>query len=208
MGKKEFACPEGVYFPSEDSFLLSQSARIRDGQTAIDVGCGSGIQSLGLLLGGAAKVIALDINEEALAATEANCRAAGFGGKIEARKSDLFAACPEKADIVVFNPPYVETRGGKTRKNDGARNSHGANGMAKFPDLDGGAKGREVLDRFLAQVPAHLNEGGVCYFLQTDLNGYAQTGKILEGLGLEFEVVGRKRIFFEELAVFRAKKSR
>lgn len=153
--------------------------------TAIDMGCGSGIQTLNLLFAGAGKVIALDINEKALETIAKNCGLAGFHGKIDARISDLFSACNEKADLIVFNPPYLETE------------------AKKFPDLDGGKMGRELLDRFLTEMPAHLNKGGKCYFLQTDLNGYAATERKIESLGMELEVVARKRLFFEELTVYR-----
>ncbi len=194
----QFRCPATVYPPSEDSYLLAGSVKGAKGKSAIDVGCGNGIQSLNLLFLGAAKVIALDINEYALRATEMNCKAAGFGNKIDARKSDLFSACPEKADIIVFNPPYIET----------SQEEVDASGKKyRFADLDGGKRGREILDRFLHEMPTHLNKGGMCYFLQTGLNGYAQTEKILKRLGLGFEIAGRKKIFFEELAVYRCWKA-
>lgn len=177
--------PPSVYAPSEDSLLLAESISVEKGCTAIDVGCGSGIQTLNMLSKGAEKVIALDTSEEALEATMKNCGAAGFGKKVDARKSDLFKNCREKSDLIVFNPPYIATAD------------------KKFSDLDGGKNGREVLDRFLAQMPAHLNEGGECYFLQTNLNGYAQTEQKLKKLGLSFNVAARKKLFFEELAVYR-----
>lgn len=179
-----YGCPKGVYFPSEDSYFLAEKSALRPGCTAIDMGCGSGIQSLNALLQGAAKVVAVDINAGALNAAKKNCESAGFGEKICTLESDLFGKFPGKADLIVFNPPYVESEG------------------MKFVDLDGGKKGRKVLDRFLAEMPKHLNKGGRCFFLQTDLNGHRQTGKALKKAGLEYKIIGKKKGFFEELAVY------
>lgn len=182
---KLFQCPAGIYYPSEDSCLLAENVKPKAGCSALDAGCGSGIQSLNMLCNGASHVLAVDINPACLKATQSNCAAAGFSKKIDVRKSDLFEKVPEKFDLIAFNPPYVESE------------------EVRFVDLDGGKKGREVLDRFLEQFPEHLNEGGECYFLQTDINGYKETEKRLKQSGLKFEVVARKKGFFEELAVYK-----
>ena len=178
---------ENSYSPSDDSFLLAQAITKAIG-TCIDMGCGCGIQALNLLNNGAQRVICVDISKKALATSEANCRLAGFAAQVETRKSDLFENVEEIADVIVFNPPYVESE------------------ALEEKDLDGGMKGREVLDRFLEQMPQHLDKKGVCYFLQTDINGYAETKKMLGKLGFSCEIVATKKGFFEELAVFRAEK--
>ncbi len=183
-----FACPAGVYFPSEDSYFLAESVKIRKGCSVADVGCGSGIQSLNALMKGAAKIVALDINGEAAKITVRNCEKAGFSGKIVARKSDLFEKFRGKADCIIFNPPYVESEG------------------IDYADLDGGRKGREVLDKFLGQMPERLDKDGVCFFLQTDLNGHAETERKLRGAGMGFRIIAKKRGFFEELAVYECRK--
>ena len=179
-----YDCPLDVYSPSEDSYFLSENVKIKKGAIVADVGCGSGIQSLNALSHGALKVYAIDLNQSALDCTVANCKTAGHSGKIIPVKSDLFAHFSEKVDCIIFNPPYVESS------------------KLKYAELDGGKRGREVLDRFLAQMPAHLKEGGVCFFLQTELNGHEKTQKILQKAGLEFRIVAKKRGFFEELAVY------
>ncbi|MBI4210093.1 MAG: methyltransferase [Candidatus Diapherotrites archaeon] len=187
---KTFSCPESVYFPSEDSCFLAETVKVKKGASAIDMGCGTGIQAVNALMKGASGVLCLDINDDALAAAASNCAKAGFHGKAEVRKSDLFGNCPEKADLIIFNPPYVPSDG------------------IKYAELDGGKKGREVLDRLLMQLPAHLNAHGEAWFLQTDINCHSQTGKTLKRLGLGFEIASRKRIFFEELAVYRCWKTK
>ncbi|HLC79751.1 MAG TPA: HemK2/MTQ2 family protein methyltransferase [archaeon] len=181
---KEFPCPQNVYCPSDDSYFLAEHVKVKPGQSVIDLGCGSGIQTLNALLAqNASHVLALDINKDALSATLQNCKIAGVEAKVQTRESDLFSNCEQKADVIIFNPPYVATE------------------QVKYKDLDGGKRGREVLDKFLEQFPLHLNKNGKCFFLQTDINGYKKTEKILTQKGIKFEILAKKRIFFEELAI-------
>ena len=99
--------------------------------------------------------------------------------------SALFSNIEGKFGLIAFNPPYVPSD------------------KLKYPETDGGKKGRIVIDRFLNEFPAHLGEKGKCYFLQSSLNGINETEKSLEGRGLEVEIVSRKKLFFEELVVFK-----
>jgi release factor glutamine methyltransferase len=178
----------GVYEPAEDSLLLCESVVASDvkGKACIDVGCGSGIQSINLAMHGAAKVVCVDVNEKAVENALHNAKKLGFGKIVTALQSDLFGGVDGKFDVIVFNPPYLESETLKER------------------ELDGGRKGREVLDRFLEQAGKHLNKHGKIYFLQSSLNGIVETEEILGKLGFNAEVVVRKRIFFEELLVFKA----
>ena len=176
-----------VYEPSEDSFLLAENASIPKDSTALDLGTGSGIQGINAALLGTSRVVCTDVNAKALENAKGNAGRLVPQTEFEFRQGSLLEpVAGEKFDAIIFNPPYVASEG------------------KKFRDLDGGKRGREVLDGFLAGFAAHLKEGGKCFFLQTGLNGEGETGKILGKQGLEFEVVARKRLFFEELLVFRA----
>ncbi|MFH1391459.1 MAG: HemK2/MTQ2 family protein methyltransferase [Candidatus Diapherotrites archaeon] len=184
---EKYSCPKTVYFPSEDSYFLAENVSVPKNSFVIDLGCGSGIQSLNVLMQGASKVIAIDINEECLETTKNNCEQAGFAKKIFTLKSSLFENYSgEKADVIIFNPPYV------------------ISDEIKYLNLDGGKKGRETLDRFLKQFPKHLEKKGVCFFLQTDLNGYKETEKMLKSTRLKTKIVAKKKSFFEELSVYKS----
>lgn len=175
-----------VYEPDEDSFLLAESVELEPDSAVLDLGCGSGIQGINAAMLGAKKVVCTDVNKKALENAKENVKALGFSKSFEFREGSLFGCVADESfDLIVFNPPYVFS-------ND-----------KKFVELDGGKKGREVLDLFLQEFAGHLKKGGQCFFLQTSLNGEKETGKILKGQGLSFEVAARKRIFFEELLVFR-----
>ena len=108
FNKQYFDCKKSTYYPSEDSYFLAENTPNLKNKTAVDMGCGAGIQSLNLLFNsGCSKVTAIDINEEALKITKSNCEKAGFEDKIETIKSDLFENFNGTCDVIVFNPPYV-----------------------------------------------------------------------------------------------------
>lgn len=174
--------PEGLYCPSDDSLLLADYLPSIAGN-CLDMGSGTGFQSLIMARNGAQKVIAADINKAAIPAIQENAKLNQFEKAIEARESNLFGRIPEKFDFIAFNPPYVESEN------------------FKWLEVDGGKKGREILDRFLAEVRNHLNEKGICIFLQTDLNGMKETEAILKKQKLDFEILGKKDLFFEALIV-------
>ena len=181
-----------VYGPREDSVLLAESISASDvkGKSCIDIGCGSGIQSINLAMKGAAKVLAVDVNEKAVENAIHNAKKLGFDKIITAVQSDLFGNVKKdldwKYDLIVFNPPYLESESIEER------------------ELDGGKEGREVLDRFLEKAGELLNANGKIYFLQSSLNGIDETEQLLKKLGFIGKIVARKGIFFEELVVFKA----
>ena len=75
---------------------------IKPGMTAIDAGCGTGILSVIASKLGAADVLALDIDPEAVIATENNAKINGCGN-ITAEPGDLLKGVEIKVDIVVAN---------------------------------------------------------------------------------------------------------
>ncbi len=185
---KKFSCPNSIYYPSEDSYLLAENVSIQKDAECIDLGCGSGIQAMNMLLQGAAKVTAIDIDKECLEATVKNADSMGMKKKIITLQSDLFSEFSGTADAIVFNPPYVFTED------------------IRYRELDGGKNGREVLDRFLEQFPKHLKHKGKCFFIQTSINGYPATNIKLENAGLKFSIKAKRGGFFEELAVYECTK--
>jgi ribosomal protein L11 methyltransferase len=71
------------------------------GKTVIDYGCGSGILAIAALLLGAERVVCVDIDPQALTATQQNAATNGVGDKIETYLPDDFSAAP--ADFVLAN---------------------------------------------------------------------------------------------------------
>lgn len=181
---QEFAVFPSVYGPAEDSFLLAKSVKVGEGSKVLDLGCGTGIQGINALLKGAGKVVFSDLNPEAIRNAGGNVKKINSLEKAEFLDCDLFDKIPGKFDLIIFNPPYVHSE------------------ERKLKDVDGGKQGRDVLDKFLDDFPGHLDKNGKCFFLQSDLNGIAKTEGKLKETGFEFEIVGKKKLFFEELLVF------
>ncbi len=186
IGNAKLIVLDSVYCPQEDSFLLAESIKVKKELKVLDVGTGCGIQAINVYMQGAKKVLAIDLNKMAIKNVKSNCKSLKIRN-IKTRKSDLFENinAKEKFDLIIFNPPYVESE------------------KIKWIDLDGGKKGREVLDKFLNEFSKHLEKNGECYFLQTDLNGLNQTKKKLKKIGFRFEIVNERKLFFEKLIIIR-----
>lgn len=74
-----------------------------EGMKVLDLGCGTGMFSIGAWLLGAGMVVGYDVSESALEVARAN--AESFGAEVEFHKSDI-RDVEEGADTVFMNPPF------------------------------------------------------------------------------------------------------
>jgi len=74
-----------------------------EGQTVIDVGCGSGILAIAAGKLGAKLIIAVDIDETAVYTARENLEKNGLGDIASVRHGNLVEVIDEKADFVVAN---------------------------------------------------------------------------------------------------------
>ncbi|WP_244482211.1 50S ribosomal protein L11 methyltransferase [Bradyrhizobium pachyrhizi] len=81
---------------------------IESGATVLDLGCGSGVLGLAALRAGAERLVALDINPQAVLTTKLNIEQLGYSEHAEARHSDIYSALQprEKFDLMLFAAPY------------------------------------------------------------------------------------------------------
>lgn len=103
---KLIAAP-GVYPPSDDSLLLAESVQPRG--RVLEIGTGSGVVAIHLAKQGH-KVVATDINPEAIANARENSRLNGVEDRVEVVRTDLMDGIKGPFDTVVFNPPYLPSR--------------------------------------------------------------------------------------------------
>jgi release factor glutamine methyltransferase len=124
----------------------------------LDMGTGSGV--IGLSLGMAWKdelkaLVLADFSQDALALAGENATALGLVELdcVELVQSDLFASLSgRKFDLIVANLPYISAAEVPTLSREVQRDPVMA--------LDGGVAGTELMQRFIAEAPAYLNEGG------------------------------------------------
>lgn len=177
-----------VYEPAEDTFLLVENLQMERKDRILEIGTGTGIIAIKAARN-ARMVIATDINPSALQCATKNI-IANKVFNIELRNGDLFDPVKgEKFDVIIFNTPYLPTSEDEMTGDD-LNNA-----------WDGGSDGREVIDRFIADLPPHLNAGGKVQMLQSSLSDINKTLGKLEELGLEASVTAKEKLFFEEVVV-------
>ncbi len=183
-----------VYEPSDDSFLLMKHSKKLRG-SILDVGCGSGIQSLtNAYHNPGNSVTGIDINPKAVECSKYNAKMNAIENS-EFGLSDLFEKVPKKIfDGIIFNPPYLPTR--KKEKLKGGINRA----------FDGGKDGRLVVDRFLLRFGKYLALDGTLLLLQSSLNDLEKTKEMLEKQEFEAKILDEASFFFEKLYVIEAKR--
>jgi release factor glutamine methyltransferase len=89
------------------SHLLGEAVLLeaREGDVVLDMGTGCGVNAI-LAATGGARVIAVDINPEAVRAARTNAERNGVADVVEVRTSDVFSKVSESFDLIVFDPPF------------------------------------------------------------------------------------------------------
>lgn len=192
-GKFEIETDELVYIPSDDTFLLAENLEIKEGQSVLEIGTGSGLVSMyaSLLTD---NITATDINFNALELAEKNFKLNNIN-TIKLEFGDLFEPIKnEKFDVILFNTPYLPTDSEDIINDD-----------LNYA-FDGGLDGRNVIERFLNEAPNHLNDKGIIQMIQSSLSDTEKTLDMLDNLGFIAEVAKSERFFFEEIVLINAYK--
>ncbi len=101
----------GTYFPTRfdhlklfDKWLKKYDGAKTD---AIDIGVGSGVLSFQLIQHGFENIYASDTNKNAIIGVSEEIQRLGYESKMTLHHADLFEGCDVKADLIVFNPPWL-----------------------------------------------------------------------------------------------------
>lgn len=176
--------PAQVYSPAEDTFLLLRVAQdeIHPADRVLEVGTGSGViaAALGKL---AFFVVATDINPHATAQVHAQ--------GIDVVRADLCNGLKGTFDLVIFNPPYLPTQ------------PHERIGDWLEYALDGGLSGRDVIERFSADVRDVLAPAGRILLLISSLTGLQEVSGLFFSQGYFVSVMDEQRVEDEILYVLR-----
>lgn len=105
-----FKVDENVLIPEQETELLVEEViKYSEGKSVLDMCTGSGCIAISIaLFGKPSKVAASDISEKALEVTRENAKSLK-AGEISFIQGDMFENVTDKFDIIVSNPPYIET---------------------------------------------------------------------------------------------------
>ncbi|WP_407175707.1 methyltransferase [Bradyrhizobium sp. STM 3562] len=160
----------GVLSPrlSHGSDALISKWHIEPGATVLDLGCGSGVLGFAALRAGAARLVALDINPQAVLATKINIERLGYSDKAQVRYSDVYSALQsgEQFDVILFAAPYWNRKA----KDDLERSCFD--------------EGHKVLASALEGARLWLNADGVMYVVFSDQGDVGRVMNLIDESGL------------------------
>ena len=184
---------ENVYIPAEDSYLLADNLEIKNGQSVLEIGTGSGIVAM-YASRLTDRITVTDINSDACLLAEKNFNDNGIEN-IEILFGNLFEPVKNrKFDVILFNTPYLPTE--EDEVIDDTINYA----------FDGGLNGRKVIDLFLNEVKNHLNDGGIVQMIQSSLSGNDETLNKFDKMGFIAEIKASEHFFFEDITLINAYK--
>jgi release factor glutamine methyltransferase len=154
-----FYVDPSVLVPRPDTETVIETARsLRADREApcrvLDLCTGSGVIAISLAKElPAARVIATELSEPAVALARRNAERNGVADRVEVRLGDLWEpVAGERFDLICSNPPYVATAVIDTLQPEVRREPRMA--------LDGGTDGLAFYDRICAAARGHLEPGG------------------------------------------------
>lgn len=105
-----FKVDENVLIPEQETELLVEEViKHSEGKSVLDMCTGSGCIAISIaLFGKPSKVAASDISEKALEVARENAKSLKVG-EISFIQAYMFENVTDKFDIIVSNPPYIET---------------------------------------------------------------------------------------------------
>ena len=184
---------DNVYIPAEDSYLLADNLEIKQGQSVLEIGTGSGIVAM-YASRLTDNITVTDINFDACELARKNFEDNGIEN-IEILFGNLFEPVKNrKFDVILFTTPYLPTEEDEVL--DDTINYA----------FDGGLNGRKVIDLFLNEVGNHLNDNGIVQIIQSSLSGNEETLEKLDQLGFVSEIAAKEHFFFEDITLINAYK--
>lgn len=166
-----------VFAPTQGSFLVWKHLfreRIGRERRCLDIGCGTGLQTIQLALNGAEHVHGIDLDPDAVALTMTNAFRNGVSECVTASTADLFAWVPEERyDVIVaslFQTPV-----------DPFQN------VVSHRPLD--YWGRSAVDHVIRMLTEALTPDGEAYLLHLSILSQARTQQLLAEEGLDAHVV-------------------
>ena len=180
-----FSVSSDCLIPQADTEIVCEKliSRLKSGMRFADICTGSGCIALAAL----AEVpnttaLGYDISDRALDVAKTNAEALGLEKRFETKKADVFAedflADAGEFDMIVSNPPYIETAVIETLAPEVQNEPHIA--------LDGGTDGLIFYRRLLEICPKHIKKGGALLF-EIGYDQRVPLAKLCEEYGFHYE---------------------
>lgn len=174
-----------LFWTSEFFAQTLNAQLIPPGSQVLDLGTGSGINGV-FAAQWARRVLAVDINPEAVRCARINALLNRVEDRVEVREGDLFAPVRgERFDVILFNPPFFK---GEARD---------ALGQAFF--------GSGMAARFAHDLPRHLKPDGYCLLILSTsgdeaafLNGFADE--------LEVSILAQRALPGETMTIYQVRR--
>jgi HemK-related putative methylase len=152
---------------------------------ALDVGTGSGVCAIFAARRGY-RVIAVDINPEAVRCAKINCLLNSVDSQVDVRQGDLFDQVHgERFDLVMFNPPFFR-------------------GEPKNL-FDMSWRSRDVMERFAASLADILTDQGQALIVLSTDGDCGSLVAALQASGFSLAVAGQRNFGNEIMTVYTAR---
>lgn len=167
-----------MYIPDVDSFLLIDSIKDYSGQSALEIGTGTGIVSK-FLLRNFKDVVSTDIDYISLL----YCKKQN-NSKITFICCDATTALSSKFDLIVSNPPYLP--------------------YDQFHDktIHGGETGVEKTIHFIDSAISNLKKHGHIILIVSSLSNISNLERFIFEKEMNRKIINKKKIFYETLYVY------
>ena len=167
-----------MYLPDVDSFLLIDSLKDYSGESALEIGTGTGIISK-FLLKNFKNVVSTDIDYNSLL----YCKKQNMS-EITFICCDATTAIVSKFDLIVSNPPYLP-------------NDH-------FHDktIHGGITGIEKTIDFIHSSITNLGKYGHIILIVSSLSDISKLERFIFEEKINRKIINKKKIFYETLYVY------
>lgn len=167
-----------MYLPDVDSFLLIDSLKDYSGESALEIGTGTGIVS-NFLLKNFKNVVSTDIDYDSVLYCKKR-----YNSEITFICCDAATAIVSKFDLIVSNPPYLP-------------NDH-------FHDktIHGGRTGIEKTIHFLHSSISNLAKYGHMILIVSSLSDIPKLDRFIIEKKINKKLINKRRIFYETLYVY------
>jgi HemK-related putative methylase len=178
------------YGPAEDTWLLEDSLmRVENVVRSAEVGCGTGYITK-ILAEKSVEVVAIEKDAESAYLARENLRRVLSNVHIIIADGLSPIHTSAKLDLIVSNPPYLPL-----------------DDEFYDPAIHGGPTGVEASEQFIKQALPFIERGCQLYLISSSLSDQKRLLETIRTHGLEIEVVSSRRIFFEEIACLRIRRT-